>query len=256
MNQNQFTLTGKIALVTGASSGIGNCVAKGLAAAGATVVAAARRADRLQALVNDIETKGGKAIAVTMDVTDRDSVKAAFDTAQSQLGVIDIIINNAGVADTKNFLKVDDESRDFVMNTNFNGVWNVAQEGSQRLVEAKKTGSIINISSVLGLGVQPGQSAYCASKGAVIQLTRSLAMDLMKHNIRVNAIAPGWFKTEINEHYFNSEAGKSYVQQMPARRLGNVEELIGPIIMLASEAGSFVNGAVLPVDGAIHARLI
>lgn len=256
MNHNKFSLAGKVALVTGASSGIGHCVAKGLAAAGATVVAAARRIDRLQALVADIESAGGKAIAVAMDVTDRASIKAAYDTAQTQLGVIDIIINNAGVADAKNFLKVDEQSRDFVMNTNFNGVWNVAQEGSQRLVAAKQSGSIINIASILGLGAQPGQSAYCASKGAVIQLTRSLAMDLMKHNIRVNAIAPGWFKTEINEDYFNTPAGESYVQQMPARRLGNVEELIGPIIMLASEAGSFVNGAVLPVDGAIHARLI
>jgi len=256
MNQNQFSLDGKIALVTGASSGIGHCVAKGLAAAGATVVVAARREERLKTLVNDIEKKGGKAIAVTMDVTDRASVKAAFDIAQTQIGTIDIIINNAGVADAKNILKIDEQSRDFVMNTNFNGVWNVAQEGSQRLVAAKQSGSIINIASVLGLGAQPGQTAYCASKGAVIQLTRSLAMDLMKHNIRVNAIAPGWFKTEINEDYFSSQSGKSYVEQMPARRLGRVEELLGPIIMLASEAGSFVNAAVLPVDGAIHARLI
>ena len=256
MNENKFSLAGKIALVTGASSGIGHCVAKGLAQAGATIVVAARRLDRLHALVGDIEHEGGKAIAVAMDVTDRDSVKSAFDIAQSQLGVIDVIVNNAGVADVKTFIHADEQSRDFVMNTNFNGVWNVAQEGSQRLVEKKQPGSIINISSILGLGVQPGQSAYCASKGAVIQLTRSLAMDLMKHNIRVNAIAPGWFKTEINEDYFNTPAGESYVQQMPARRLGQVEELIGPIIMLASEAGSFVNGAVLPVDGAIHARII
>ena len=256
MNKEIFSLAGKTALVTGASSGIGHCVAKGIAAAGATVVVAARRIDKLQALVTEIESGGGKAIAVAMDVAERESVDSAFDNAEAQVGVIDIIVNNAGVADAKNFLKIDQASRDFVMNTNFNGVWNVAQAASSRLVKAQKSGSIINIASVLALGSQPGQSAYCASKGAVVQLTRSLAMDLMKYNIRVNAIAPGWFKTEMNQDYFNSDSGKAYIAQMPARRLGQVEELVGPIIMLASDAGSFVNGTVLPVDGAIHARLV
>lgn len=256
MTNPLFSLEGKIALVTGASSGIGNCVAKGLANAGATIVAAARRTDRLQQLVADIEAAGGKAIAVAMDVTDRDSVNAAYDQAEAALGAIDIIVNNAGVADAKGFLKVDDESRDFVMGTNFNGVWNVAQEGARRLVDAERAGSIINIASVLGLAAKPGQTAYCASKGAVIQLTRSMALDLMKHNIRVNAIAPGWFKTEINEDYFNSPPGEAYIKQMPARRLGTVEELVGPIIMLASDAGSFMNATVIPVDGAIHASAI
>lgn len=252
MSIEQFSLAGKIALVTGASSGIGHSVAQGLANAGATVVAAARRKDRLESLVTDIESKGGKAIAIGMDVTDRDSIEAAFDTAENKLGVIDVIANNAGVADAKNFLKVDQDSLSFVMNTNFNGVWNVAQIGAQRMVKGKTAGSIINISSVLGLAAKPGQTAYCASKGAVLQLTRSMSLDLMRHNIRVNAIAPGWFKTEINEDYFNSPEGLDYIKRMPARRMGDVTELIGPIVMLASDAGSFVNGAVLPVDGAIH----
>jgi len=253
MDQNIFSLAGKVALVTGASSGIGHCVAKGLAAAGATVVVAARRTERLHALVSEIDKAGGKALAVTMDVTDRDSVNSAFETAELQLGTTNVIVNNAGVADTNNFLKITDESRDFVMSTNFNGVWNVAQEAGRRLVEAQQPGSIINIASILGLTSKPGQSAYCASKGAVIQLTRALSVDLIKHHIRVNAVAPGWFKTEINDAYFETQAGQEYIQRMPARRLGQLEELIGPIIMLASDAGSFVNGAVLPVDGAIHA---
>lgn len=251
-----FSLEGRIALVTGASSGIGYCVAKGLAEAGASVVVAARRQDKLQKLVEEIRATGATAIAVAMDVTDRQSVKAAFEQAQKDVGVIDTIINNAGVADPKGFLKVDDESRDFIMNTNFNGVWNVAQEGAERMREAGKTGSIINISSVLGLGVQAGQTAYCASKGAVLQLTRSMALDLMRYGIRVNAICPGWFKTEINDDYFNSPAGKDYIERMPAKRLGKLEELVGPVIMLASDAGSFVNGVALPVDGAIHAALV
>lgn len=254
MTVDQFSLQGKTALVTGASSGIGNTVAKGLAKVGATVVVAARRADRLEKLVAEIEQAGGRAIAVNMDVSSRQSVNDAFSEAESNVGLINIIINNAGVADSKNFLNIDEASRDFVMNTNFNGVWNVAQEGAQRLAKAKQPGSIINIASVLGLRANLGQSAYCASKGAVIQLTRTLSLDLMKFNIRVNAIAPGWFKTEINADFFDSPKGEAFVNAMPAKRLGNIEELVGPVILLAGDAGSFINGSVLTVDGAIHVR--
>ncbi|MGB5809354.1 MAG: SDR family NAD(P)-dependent oxidoreductase [Polyangiales bacterium] len=252
MKSSGLTLERRVALVTGASSGIGHTLAKGLAAAGARVVVAARRTTRLEALVTEIENGGGRAAAVEMDVTDRNSVDRAYARGQEALGLIDIVVNNAGVADPKNFLKIDEGSRDFVMATNFNGVWNVAQEGARRLVDAGRPGSIINIASVLGMGVQQGQSAYCASKGAVIQLTRALAIDLMRHEIRVNAIAPGWFKTEMNAAFFETPEGEAYVQTMPARRLGRVEELVGPTVLLASDAGSFINGVVLPVDGAIH----
>jgi len=252
----QFALDGRIALVTGASSGIGHTVARGLAQAGATVVVAARRLERLDALVAEIEADGGKAFAVAMDVTDTASIGDAFARAEHQLGVVDVIVNNAGVADAKGFLKIDDASLDFVMDTNFKGVWHVAQEAARRLVAAKQGGSIINIASVLGLGAHPGQTSYCASKAAVIQFTKSLSLDLMRHNIRVNAIAPGWFKTEINSDYFDSEPGQAYIEQMPAKRLGQLEELVGPVVLLASEAGSFVNGTVLPVDGAHLARMI
>lgn len=251
MSEDQFSLQGRVALVTGASSGLGNDVAKGLAKNGATVVVAARRADRLRDLVGEIESLGGKAVSVNMDVANRESVNAAFSEAQEQVGVIDIVINNAGVADPKNFLKIDEANRDFVMSINFNGVWNVAQEAAQRLVAAGQPGSIINIASILALGVQEGQSAYCSSKGAVAQLTRNMSIDLMKYDIRVNAIAPGWFKTEMNRDYFDSPSGQAYIQRMPCKRLGKPAELVGPIILLASDAGSFVNGVILPVDGAI-----
>ncbi len=256
MSLDIFSLEEKVAMVTGASSGIGACIAKGLAQAGATVVLAARRKDRLQDLVEEIKKEGGKAIAVQMDVRDKQNISAAFDIAQQQVGTIDVLVNNAGVADSKNFVKIDDDSLDFVMGTNFNGVWNVAQEAAKRLIANKMPGSIINISSVLGSTAAPGQTAYCASKGAVIQLTRAMSLDLMKNNIRVNAIAPGWFKTEINSDYFETPQGKDYIQRMPARRLGEVEELIGPIVMLASKAGSFVNGSVVSVDGSISSTAI
>ena len=252
MSLDNFSLKGRRALITGASSGLGHGIAKGLAAAGAEIIACARRVDRLEALVADIRQSGGKACAVAMDVANRDSVNAAYDQAIAELGVPDIIINNAGVADPKNFLKADEASRDFVMNTNFNGVWNVAQEGARRMVEANLPGSIINIASVLAIMAQNGQATYCASKAAVAHLTNVMSLDLMRHKIRVNAIAPGWFLTEMNEDFFATQAGKDYISRMPARRLGNIDELIGPVILLASDAGSFINGTVLPVDGAIR----
>lgn len=256
MNLLQFSLRGKIALVTGASSGIGHSVAKGLAHAGATIIAAARRIDRLEQLVAEIEAGGGQAMAVRLDVTDQDNINQALDQAEAQFGVIDVVINNAGVADPKSFLNTSDESRDFIMDTNFKGVWNIAQQTAQRMVKAGKSGSIINIASVLGLGATWGSTTYCASKGAVVQLTRSMALDLGRHNIRVNAIAPGWFVTEMNEEFLYSEPGQAFLNRTPARRAGKVEELVGPIVMLASEAGAFVNGAILPVDGAHSAALI
>lgn len=256
MSSNRFSLEGRIALITGASSGIGQHLAKALASAGASIVLCARRLDKIQAVAQEIEAADGRAIAVAMDVNDRESINNAYQQAEDKLGVCDIIINSAGVADPKNFLKIDDDSLDFVMNTNFKGVWHVAQEGAKRLADADKPGSIINIASILGLGVQSGYSSYCASKGAVVQLTRALAHDLGRYNIRVNAIAPGWFKTEMNQDYFDSDAGKAYIEQTPAHRLGNLEELVGPVLLLASEAGSFINGVILPVDGAHHTQLV
>jgi NAD(P)-dependent dehydrogenase (short-subunit alcohol dehydrogenase family) len=256
MGLSQFSLDGRIALVTGASSGIGRGVAKGLAKAGATIIAAARRLDRLEELVTEIEADGGRALAVRVDVTDKVSIETALDRAESSFGVVDIVINNAGVGAPEPFLKIDDEKFDYTMNTNFKGVWYIAQESARRMAGAKKPGSIINIASMLGIRALSGYTAYCSSKGAVLQLTRCMALDLGRYGIRVNAIAPGWFVTEMNEDYLGSEEGQAYLSQTPARRAGEVEELVGPIVMLASEAGSFVNGAVLPVDGAHSVALI
>jgi len=253
MSLDIFSLQGRVALVTGASSGIGRVLAKGLAAAGARVVVVARRADRLEELAREIEQSGGNAAAAQADVTDADSIERAFDVAEQAFGTVDVIVSNAGVTEARNFLKIDPASRDAVFDTNVRGVWNVGQIGARRLVAAGQGGSIINVASVLGLGVQPGLASYCSSKGAVIQLTRSMAIDLSRHNIRVNALAPGWFKSEMNEAFFESAAGIERIAQMPARRLGMIEELIGPVVMLAGDAGSFMNGSVVVVDGALNA---
>ena len=253
MNADLFSLSGRVALVTGASSGIGRELALGLAAAGARVVAVARRADRLDGLVREIEQSGGSALAAQADVTDAESIERAFDAAERAYGTVNVIVSNAGVTDARNFLKIEPAARDAVFDTNFRGVWNVGQMAARRLVAAKQGGSIINVASVLGLGVQPGLASYCASKGAVIQLTRAMAIDLGKHNIRVNALAPGWFETEMNEEFFDSPIGIERIAQMPARRLGRIEELVGPVVMLASDAGAFVNGSVIAVDGALNA---
>ncbi len=249
-----FSLEGRTALVTGASSGIGRVLALGLAGAGARVAAVARRMERLEHVVREIEAQGGAAVAAQANVTDTESLERAFDLAEQAFGTVDIVVSNAGISgDTRNFLKTDSSTRDDVFDTNFRGVWNVGQVAARRMVSAGKGGSIINVASVLGRGAQPGLASYCASKGAVIQLTRSMAIDLIKHGIRVNALAPGWFKTEINDAFFESAGGRDYVARMPARRLGSLDELVGPVVLLASNAGSFMNGSVVVVDGALDA---
>ena len=256
MNTDQmFNLDNRIALVTGASSGIGNHLAKALASAGATVAVCARRTERLENLVQEIEAKGGKAIAIAMDVSNGDNIRAAVAQAEQQLGVIDLLINNAGVADPKRFLEVSDHDFDQLMNVNLRGAWIVAQEVAQRLANAKQKGSIINVASILGLGAHIGQASYSASKAAVIHLTKALAQELMRNNIRVNAIAPGWFNTEMNEMFFSTEQGRAMIAQSPPGRAGELDELVGPVLMLASDAGSYVNGVVIPIDGGHHGRL-
>lgn len=247
-NDFGFSLAGKRALVTGASSGIGRHIALTMAAAGADVVVAARRRDRLDGVRGEIEALGGHALAVELDVTDRNSVERAFETAQAEGGDIDILVNNAGIADTAPFLDMTEEAWRSVVDTNLTGVWRVAQVAA-RAMAVRKRGSIINISSALGLAVQKNQANYASAKAAVIQLTRVMALELGRLNIRVNAIAPGYFQTEINGDFFDSPQGLAYVDKLFPRRLGSLDELRGPILLLASDAGSFITGTVIPVDG-------
>ncbi|SEP03617.1 SDR family NAD(P)-dependent oxidoreductase [Aquisalimonas asiatica] len=250
MNESLFDLSGRVALVTGASSGLGAHFARVLAANGARVVVAARRQERLRELVEAIQAAGGDATAIAMDVTDADSVDAGFDAAEQAYGTVDLLVNNAGVAQPRSFLKTTEADWDFVMDTNLKAAWRVARAGAERMKRAGRPGSIVNIASLLGLGVQFGESLYATSKAGVVQLTRHMALELMRHGIRVNAICPGYFETEMNRDFFASEQGQAFVRErIPSQRLGELPELSGPLLLLASDAGSFVNGVALPVDG-------
>lgn len=246
---NSLDLSGQVALVTGASSGLGAHFAMVLAQAGATVVAAARRVDRLERLVADISAAGGKAIAVAMDVNDADSVVAAFDQVEASVGTVSILVNNAGVADPSRFVDSTEQKWDFTVDTNLKAVWRVSRDASERMIKAGVTGSIINIASILGLQPSANNALYATAKAGVIQLTKNSAQELWRHNIRVNALCPGYFETEINADFFQSEKGSQYLNKIPPRRLGNMDELTMPLLMLASQAGSFITGVALPVDG-------
>jgi len=250
MKETMFDVTGRIALITGASSGFGAHFAKVLSEHGAKVVLAARRMERLETLVEEITRDGGEALAVNMDVTDAKSISSAFDTAEAKFGVVDILSNNAGVADSKMALKIEEDSWDFVLDTNLKGAWMVAREAGRRMISAEKTGSIVNTASILGLRAAISQASYATSKAGVVQLTRVLALEWGRKNVRVNALCPGYFVTEINSEYFASDKGKAYIATTPAQRNGKLDEITAPFLLLASDAGSFINGIALPVDGA------
>jgi NAD(P)-dependent dehydrogenase (short-subunit alcohol dehydrogenase family) len=246
MTNDLLSLAGSTALVTGASSGLGQHFARVLAGAGATVVLAARRMERLRELEAEIRSAGGKAWGVTLDVTDRASVMSAFDAGEAAAGPISVLVNNAGVPSGSFFARTTEREWRAV---NLDGVFRVGQEAARRMAARGTGGSIVNIASILSFGAIKSLSAYAASKAAVVSLTRSMALELARDRIRVNAIAPGYFATEINVGFLESEAGKRLLSKVPMGRAGNLAELDGPLLLLASDAGAFMTGSVVTVDG-------
>lgn len=237
-------LTGRRALVTGASSGLGRHFAQVLAAAGAEVTVGARRKDALAETVDLVKAQGRTAVPVALDVTDPASVAAACGRV-----TFDIVINNAGIALDGPALKMPEDDWSRVIDTDLSGVFRVAQATAARMVAEKKAGSIVNVASITGLRVAGNLSAYAAAKAGVVQLSKALALEWARHGIRVNALCPGYIETPLNAEFFAGEAGQAMVRRIPQRRLGRMSDLDGPLLLLASDAGAYMTGTALAVDG-------
>lgn len=254
-----LNINGKVILVTGASSGFGQFFAEALAARGAVVVVAARRLEPLNMLVSRIEEQGGKALAVSLDVCDRDSVVAAFDTidtAYGDVGGVDVLVNNAGVATNKPFLTLTESDWDQTLDTNLKGAFLVSQVFAEQFKQRQAIGegelaqaSIINIASILSERVTGNVAAYSASKAGLVQLTKAMALELARYQIRVNAIEPGYVETDLNRDFFQTNAGKDMIKRIPQRQLGQIQDLLGPLCLLASDASRYMTGSVIAVDG-------
>lgn len=249
-------LSGRVALVTGASSGLGAQFAKTLAQAGAAVVLAGRRTERLKTLRAEIEGNGGDAHVVSLDVTDVDSIKAAVAHAETETGTLDILINNSGVSTTQKLTDVSPEDYDFVMNTNTRGAFFMAQEVAKRMIARSRGaapgtftgGRIVNIASMAGLRVLSQIGVYAMSKAAVVHMTRSMALEWGRWGINVNAICPGYIDTEINHHHWGTEGGQKLVQMLPRKRVGQPQDLDTALLMLCANESHFINGAVIQAD--------
>lgn len=249
-------LSGRVAFITGASSGLGAQFAKTLASAGAAVVLASRRVDKLKDLRAEIEGQGGDAHVLELDVTDFGSIKSAVAHAETEVGSIDILVNNSGVSTTQRLQDVSPADYDFMFDTNVKGAFFVAQEvGKRMLARAKGSapgtytgGRIVNIASMAGLRVLPQIGVYCMSKAAVVQMTRAMALEWGKFGINVNAICPGYIDTEINHHHWSTEQGQKLVQMLPRKRVGQAKDLDAVLVMLCSDQSHFINGAVISAD--------
>jgi len=244
-----FDLTGKVALVTGASSGLGLHFAEVLAESGASVALVARRLDRLTSLAAQIKAAGGRAEAIAADVNDRGDMVHAFETAERALGTVDILVNNAGVAHAHRITDLPAEEWRRVLATNLDAVFFWSQEAARRLIASGKGGAIVNIASIAGFGVSKGVAAYAVAKAGVVQLTKALGLELAAKGIRVNAIAPGWIVTDLNRDYLTSDRGVALKRDIPLGRFGEERDLAGPLLLLASDAGRYMTGATIVVDG-------
>ena len=254
----EVNFNGKVALVTGASSGLGARFAKILAEAGAQVVLAARRVARLKELRAEIESNGGAAHLVALDVTDYASIKSAIAHAETEAGPIDILINNSGVSSTQRLVDVTPEDYRQVMDTNLQGAFFVAQEAAKRMIlrakgDPTRQHRIVNIASVAGLRVLSQIGVYCMSKAGVVQMTKAMALEWGRYGINVNAICPGYIETEINREYFQSEGGQKLIDMLPRKRIGHPEDLDGLLLLLSADESRFINGAIITADDGMAA---
>jgi NAD(P)-dependent dehydrogenase (short-subunit alcohol dehydrogenase family) len=249
-------LAGRVAFITGASSGLGAQFARTLARSGAAVVLAARRIEKLKDLRAQIEGEGGDAHVIALDVTDLDSIKAAVAHAETEVGSIDILVNNSGVSTTQRIQDVGEDDFDYVFDVNVKGAFFVAQEvGKRMLARARGAapgtytgGRIINVASMAGLRPLPQIGVYAMSKAAVVHMTRAMALEWGRFGINVNALCPGYIATEINHHHWQTEQGQKLVNMLPRKRVGKPEDLDGLVVLLASGQSHFVNGAVIAAD--------
>jgi len=252
----QIDLSGRVALVTGASSGLGEQFARVLARAGAGVALAGRRVERLKSLRAEIEAEGGDAHVVPLDVTDHDSIKSAVAHTETEMGTIDILVNNSGVASTQKLVDVSPDDFDYMFDVNARGAFFVAQEVAKRMIARSKGaapgtftgGRIVNIASMAGLRPFRKIGVYCMSKAAVVHMTKSMALEWGPFGINVNAICPGYIDTEMNHHQWQDEAGKKFIEAMPRKRIGKPEDLDAVLMMLCANESGFVNGAVVQAD--------
>ena len=252
----KIDLAGRVALVTGASSGLGAQFARALADSGAGVVLAARRMERLKTLRAEIEANGGDAHVVELDVTDPDSIKSAVAHAETEMGVIDILVNNSGVSTTQKLTDVTPEDFDYVFDVNARGAFFVAQEVAKRMIARARGaapgtytgGRIVNVASMAGLRALSQIGVYAMSKAAVVHMTRAMALEWGRYDINVNALCPGYIDTEINHHQWQTDSGKKFIDSMPRKRIGNPADLDTALLMLCANESHFINGAVIQAD--------
>lgn len=252
-----FDLRGKVAIITGGATGIGRGIAEGLADAGADIVIAARRMEKCESACSEVNVRTGvRTLPCRCDITIPEDVRSLIKTVSDSFGNIDIIVNNSGVGGSeKPILKMSDSDWDLVLNTNLKGVFTLSRVAVEKMIEQGVGGKVINVASIGGMIGWPNMSAYCASKGGCVQLTKVMALEWAQHNIQVNAILPGYFETPMNEAFFASDAGKKVIKaNIPMQRIAHIDEIRGAVVFFASQASSFMTGSALVIDGGYTAH--
>ncbi len=244
-----FNLDGRVALITGGGTGLGKAMASALTEAGADIIIASRNMERLEGAAEELKASGRRVLPLQVDITDGASVRTMVEEALGRMGRVDILVNNSGISGEKRFVEMDEEDWDRVLHTNLRGAFLVSRALAGDMI-GRGWGRIINVASVLAAVGMPTLTAYCSSKGGIIQFTRALALELVRYGITVNALCPGYFLTDLNKDFFTSEQGQEFIKRhIPMRRIGKPEELSGAIVFLASETSAFMTGAAIYIDG-------